>query len=163
MKIYLFTTRQTLPISLDTAWSFFSNPSKLIDLTPPWLNFRVTSELPERMYPGMIVTYQVCPFGNIPISWVTEITQVQEPYLFIDEQRFGPYRFWHHQHRFKETAGGVEMIDLVHYALPFGVLGRGVHRLSVAPRLREIFDFRREWLEKFWGKSAADDARAARA
>ncbi len=151
MKIYTFKTQQKLPISSDVAWDFFSNPLKLIDITPPWLNFRVTSDLPERMYTGVIITYQIRPFGNIPVNWVTEITHVQEPFVFVDEQRFGPYRFWHHQHQFKEISGGVEMTDLVHYALPFGAFGRTLQRLSVAKRLQEIFAFRQAWLEKSFG------------
>jgi len=147
MKIYRFQDRQALPISLSSAWDFFSNPGKLAEITPAWLNFRITSDLPEKVYPGLIITYQIRPFGNIAVNWMTEITHVQEPLRFVDEQRQGPYRMWHHQHLFKEIPGGVEMLDIVHYALPFGVLGRLLHRLSVAARLRDIFAYRRQRLE----------------
>lgn len=156
MKLYLFTARQQLPISIHAAWDFFSDPRRLAEITPPWLGFRVTSDLPERMYAGMIVTYQVRPFGRIPVNWVTEITHVQAPFLFVDEQRCGPYRLWHHQHLFKENAGGVEMTDLVHYALPYGPLGRLLNRFSVAQRLHEIFNFRRTRLEQFFGSRSTD-------
>src|SRR5262245_51949451 len=132
MKTYTLQARQALPISLTTAWDFFSNPRRLVDITPPWLNFRVTSPLPEKMYPGMIITYQIRPFANVAVNWLTEITHMQEPFLFVDEQRAGPYRFWHHQHQFREIAGGMEIIDLVHYAMPFSVFGRMLHGLAVA-------------------------------
>ncbi len=156
MKLYVLKARQELPIPLTTAWEFFSNPRNLADITPPWLGFRVTSDLPQRMYPGMIISYQVRPFGNLPVNWMTEITHVQEPFLFVDEQRFGPYRLWHHQHFFREFSGGVEMIDLVHYVLPYGVFGRLLHRFHLAARLREIFNFRQARLEQFWGRGTTD-------
>lgn len=105
----------------------------------------------EEMYPGLIIRYRIRPFLGIPIEWVTEITHVVEPRLFVDEQRFGPYRFWHHQHLFRETAGGVEMVDLVHYALPFGPLGRVVNHLLTVAQLEGIFAYRRGVLERTFG------------
>ncbi len=92
-----------LPIALPVAWDFFSDPRNLERITPPWLGIEITSDLPPRMHPGMIVTYRVRPPPGIPVRWVTEITHVVEPTLFVDEQRYGPYRFWHHQHHFREV------------------------------------------------------------
>lgn len=142
MKLYRLQRRQYLPLSLATAWQFFCNPSNLAVITPPWLNFVITSELPEKIYPGLIITYKVSPILGVPIQWVTEITHMNEPNFFVDEQRFGPYRLWHHQHLFKETEHGVEMEDIVHYALPYGPLGTIVHELMVKQKLQEIFDYR---------------------
>lgn len=150
MKLHTLQTVQRLPIPLAVAWDYFSNAANLARITPRSLGFEVTSELPGRMYAGMIVTYRVRPLLGVALTWVTEITHVDEPRLFVDEQRFGPYRFWHHQHLFREVDGGVEMRDLVHYALPPG--GGAVRRLLVAPRLREIFAFRREVLETTFGR-----------
>ncbi len=150
MHLYSLRAQQNLPLALAQAWEFFSNPNNLAEITPAWLNFKVISELPERMYPGMIVTYQVRPWGSLALNWVTEITHVHAPHFFVDEQRFGPYRFWHHQHHFREIAGGVEMTDIVHYALPFGPLGRMAHFVSVEARLQEIFKFRRDRLDKIF-------------
>lgn len=149
MKLHLLEERQNLPVTIGEAWTFFSDPANLARITPPSLGFEVTSPPAERMYAGMIVTYRIRPFFGVRVSWVTEITHVDEPHLFVDEQRFGPYRFWHHQHLFREIEGGVEMRDLVHYALPPG--GGAARRLLVAPRLREIFGHRREVLERTFG------------
>jgi ligand-binding SRPBCC domain-containing protein len=138
-----------LPITREEAWSFFSNAANLARVTPPEMGFEVVSNLPERMYAGMIIIYRVRPFARIPLNWVTEITQVDEPHRFVDEQRFGPYRFWHHQHHFREVPGGVEIRDLVHYALPPGVgLIRGP---LIAPRLDAVFDYRQRVLEERFG------------
>ena len=147
---------QILPTDLETAWTFFSDPRNLPQITPPWLGFTVTSGLPDRMYAGMIATYRVCPVPLVPITWVTEITRVDEPFFFVDEQRFGPYRFWHHQHHFREVPGGIEMRDLVSYILPFGPLGK-LAAGYVARRLEAIFDFRKETLAKMvWSKEILD-------
>ncbi|MDR7418436.1 MAG: SRPBCC family protein, partial [Armatimonadota bacterium] len=135
MRLQSLRTVQRLPVSIAEAWAFFSDPRNLGRITPPWMRFEVLSPLPERAYAGLLITYRVRPVAGIPVTWVTEITHMREPHLFVDEQRFGPYRFWHHQHLFREVPGGVEMEDIVHYALPLGWLGRIVNRLVVAPRL----------------------------
>ena len=142
---------QRLPISLPEAWSFFSDPRNLPRITPPSLGLEVTSDLPGVMYPGMIITYRVRPIPWISVGWVTEITHVREPVLFVDEQRFGPYRFWHHEHHFREVEGGVEMEDIVHYALPFGTIGRVFGGPLVRRRLEQIFSFRRRFLVREFG------------
>ena len=149
MKLHVLETVQKLPVPLERAWEFFSHAGNLEKITPPSLGFQVTSPLPERMYAGMIITYRVRPLFGVPVSWVTEITHVDEPHLFVDEQRFGPYRFWHHQHLFRAIDGGVEARDIVHYALPPG--GGAVRKWVVAPRLDEIFGYRRRVLEETFG------------
>lgn len=151
MKLYQLKTSQKLPISIQTAWEFFSNPTNLSKITPPWLNFEVRTKLPEKMYCGMIITYFVRPLLNISQTWVTEITHVNQPNYFVDEQRFGPYKFWHHQHSFTKTEdGGVIMDDIVSYVIPFGFLGRIINYFIVSKKVKEIFDYRKTVLEKMF-------------
>jgi len=152
MKIFTIKANQTIPISIDEAWGFFSNPNNLPKITPPWLNLKVTSELPDKMYEGMIITYKVYPFWGLPSNWVTEITTVKEKIFFIDEQRFGPYKFWHHQHHFKKTSSGVEMTDIINYALPFDPLSRPLNNILVGKKVKEIFSFRKGVLENLFNK-----------
>ena len=150
MDLQRLEYRQILQIGLTDAWAFFADPANLPRITPPELNFSVTSPLPARMHPGMVVSYTITPFGPWRLGWVTEISHVAEPYYFVDEQRFGPYRFWHHQHHFQEVPGGVAMTDIVHYRLrwePFSRLAAGL----VARRLAHIFDFRRQALRELFG------------
>ena len=147
MKIYTLKAIQNLPIGIEEAWGFFSNPYNLKVITPEWLNFKVTCKLPEKMYAGMIISYKVHPVLGMPMNWVTEITHVKEPVYFVDEQRFGPYKLWHHQHHFKETIDGVEMTDIVNYALPFDPFSRPINSLLVKNRVGEIFKFREKKLE----------------
>jgi ligand-binding SRPBCC domain-containing protein len=104
------------------------------------------------MYEGMIVTYKVYPVLGIPSNWVTEITTVKEKIFFIDEQRFGPYKFWHHQHHFKETSCGIEIVDIVNYALPFDPFSRPLNNPLVRKKVEEIFEFRRGVLENLFNK-----------
>ncbi|MBC7962011.1 MAG: SRPBCC family protein [Steroidobacteraceae bacterium] len=151
MPLEKLERQQIIPITLTEAWSFFGRPENLADITPPSLGFRVTSSPQGAMYSGMILTYSVRPLLGLTRPWVTEITHCREPYFFVDEQRLGPYRFWHHQHHFREVAGGVEVRDLVHYILPFGFLGR-VASGTVRRRLAAIFDFRRETVQQRFNK-----------
>lgn len=134
--------QQELPISRTDAWEFFSRPENLALITPDDLGFEVVSDLPGRMYAGMIVSYRIRPLAGLPVNWTTEITQVREPEFFVDEQRSGPYRFWHHQHLFEGIEGGVRMTDLVHYRLPFGLVGHLLMNGLVRTRLNEIFAYR---------------------
>lgn len=151
MKLYTLRTKQIVPIDLATSWMFFSNPANLKNITPPSLGFEVHTDLPDKIYAGLIVHYTVKPLLGIPVNWVTEITQAVEPHYFIDEQRFGPYKFWHHQHHFREHPEGVEMEDIVHYGLPFGILGNIAKPLIVEKKLKEIFNFRKTVLEVMFG------------
>jgi ligand-binding SRPBCC domain-containing protein len=144
-----------LPISVAEAWAFFSDPRNLARITPESMNFRITCELPATMYPGLIITYKVSPILGIPLSWVTEITQVKEKEYFIDNQLTGPYKFWNHQHFFKEIPGGVEMTDILHYAAPFGPLGRISEVFFIRKKVREIFEYRETAMRQlFPGKIA---------
>lgn len=152
MKLFRLQRTQRLAITGEKAWWFFSDPANLTAITPPWLGLEVVSDLPGEMYPGMIVSYRVRPVAGVPVTWITEISQVRRPAYFVDEQRFGPYRFWHHQHHFQPCPGGTEVTDLVHYGLPLGPVGRFFQRSLVAARLADIFDFRREALARRFGE-----------
>jgi ligand-binding SRPBCC domain-containing protein len=149
MKIYTFRATQFVPAPLDSCWDFFSSPGNLATITPPSMAFKITSESEPEMYAGQIITYTVKPLPMLRMTWVTEISQVKPGEFFIDEQRFGPYRFWHHKHFFKEVEGGVEMTDIVHYALPMGIFGRVALPL-VKNRLAAIFLFRRRRIEELF-------------
>jgi ligand-binding SRPBCC domain-containing protein len=142
MKMHRITTEQFLPIPLEKAWDFFSKPENLDELTPQDISFEILSSAEERTYSGQIIRYRIRPILNIPTSWVTEITHCVENQYFIDEQRFGPYKFWHHQHRFKSVDGGVVMSDVLHYALPFGFLGEFMGKLFIHKKVNEIFTYR---------------------
>ena len=149
--MYRLRRKSRLPISLERAWSFFSDPRNLATITPDDLGFHIKTELPEEMYPGMFIVYTVRPLLGIPMTWVTEITQVRKPEFFIDEQRVGPYAIWHHQHFFREIPGGVETEDIVDYRLPFHPFGNLVHPILVRPKLNEIFDYRERKMAELFG------------
>ncbi len=152
-KLYRLETKQFLPISITEAWDFFSSPENLKEITPDHMGFHITSRPAKKMYPGMLITYIVTPLLGIKMRWCTEISQVVENEYFIDEQRFGPYNMWHHQHHFKVVDGGVEMTDIVHYGIPFGILGQLANWLFVKKQLKEIFDYRKKAVEKKWPTS----------
>jgi len=151
VKPFTLERTQIIPVGIKEAWDFFSNPGNLPRITPPSMDFRITSPPQDTTYAGQIITYTVRPLLSISMSWTTEITHVRAPYFFVDEQRFGPYRFWHHQHFFRETDGGTEIRDLVHYLLLHDQLAWLVNRAIVAPRLKKIFDYRSQALRQIFG------------
>lgn len=151
MKIYNLKREQFLPISLEQAWDFFSTPKNLAKITPEQMGFKILYiSGGDKAYAGQIIRYHITILPSIKVHWVTEITQVKELIYFIDEQRFGPYALWHHQHHFKEVPGGVEMIDEVSYAIPLGLLGRLAHFIFVGREVNRIFDYRFKVLEEFF-------------
>jgi ligand-binding SRPBCC domain-containing protein len=150
--LYTLHRTQKLPISLQEAWDFISDPKNLAVITPPSMGFVTLSGDDRQMFAGQIIHYYVTPLWSIKLQWVTEITHVQDKQFFVDEQRYGPYKFWHHKHFLKEIPGGVEMEDIVHYKLPMGIFGRMAHPLLVKPKLQEIFDYRHKKLVELFGE-----------
>ncbi|MCE9520523.1 MAG: SRPBCC family protein [Verrucomicrobia bacterium] len=152
MPVHTLERTQIIQSTLETAWNFFSDPRNLEKITPPSLGFQILSQLPDKMYPGMMIRYRVSPLMGVPMTWVTEITQVEEGRRFIDEQRVGPYRMWHHEHHFRELGDGrIEMLDRVTYQLPFGWLSEPVHALIVLPQLSKIFQHREMIVRDMFG------------
>ena len=152
MKVYRLSRTQKIPLSLEDAWSYFSSPKNLQEITPDDLKFKILTDISEdKMYSGQIINYIVTPLLNIPMRWTTEIKHVEEGVYFVDEQRFGPYALWHHKHFFKAVDGGVEIMDIVDYALPLGPLGRFAHWLFVRRQLESIFSYRFQKLEQTFG------------
>lgn len=151
--IFVLQSSLLVKASLDEVWNFISVPENLSKITPPEMNFKITfqSALNEKgMYAGQIISYNVSPMPFYRASWVTEITQVQERIFFIDEQRFGPYKFWHHQHIIRQTDEGVEMKDIVTFKLPFGILGNLLGGWFVKKQLKKIFSYRTERMQNLF-------------
>ncbi|MEO0551788.1 MAG: SRPBCC family protein [Bacteroidota bacterium] len=153
MKVYKLERFQFLPISIDHAWNFFSSQKNLKEITPKYMKLIITYiSGKEKMYADQLISYIVNILPGLPVRWTTEITHVNEPLYFIDEQRFGPYALWHHQHHFKAVDSGVKMTDIVNYAIPLGIFGRFANWLFVSKKVRAIFDYRFEVLEKKFKK-----------
>lgn len=153
MAFFQLVRKQELPTSVDIIWEFISQPKNLKLITPPSMGFDIlTHDIPDRIYPGMIIAYHVKPILGIRMLWVTEITQVQENYRFVDEQRIGPYQIWHHQHIVEPISCGVLMTDIVSYQPPFGLLGQIANQLLIRRKLEVIFDYRQQVLKKKFEK-----------
>ena len=149
-KVYHLKFIQTIPVNIETAWKFFSSPENLPKITPPRMNFRIISEPADKVYAGQVIEYKVKALPGISIYWMTEITQVVDQKYFIDEQRYGPYSLWHHQHHFKEVNGGVEMTDIIHYKIPLWFLGDIANAFFVRNQVKEIFDFRTKKIDEIF-------------
>jgi len=153
--LHVIKTRQLIKSDIDTVWDFISSPANLAVITPQSMGFEIIGEKNEneKMYEGQIIEYFVSPVAGIRMHWVTEITHVKDKEYFVDEQRFGPYSFWHHKHFLKAVDGGVEMTDIVHYKAPFGFLGRIANSIFIKKKLKTIFDYRYNKLEELFNRN----------
>ncbi len=148
-----FTLERSIVVnkSLDEVYEFFSDPDKLQELTPSWLDFRVVGSSTEGVEVGTTIDYRLRVRG-LTIRWRSLISAWNPPHSFVDEQLKGPYRMWHHTHTFEETEEGVRVGDKVRYAVPGGPLLEGlIERLFVGPDVRKIFDYRVQRLEELFG------------
>lgn len=149
--IYTLQTQQELKVTLSEAWGFFSSPENLSKITPKHMGFQITSEVESKAYAGQIITYRVGILPGIKSNWVTEITQVKHQEFFIDEQRFGPYKMWHHEHWFEALPNGNTLMkDKVSYKIPFGFLGTIAQVLFIKKQLTNIFTHRYSTLENLF-------------
>ena len=141
-----------LPRPRPEVFAFFADAGNLEALTPPWLRFRVVTPQPIELRAGALIDYRLRVHG-LPIRWTSEITAWEPPVRFVDEQRHGPYRFWHHEHTFEDAPGGTFVNDRVRYRVPFGRLA---HWLVVERDVRMIFRYRSEALVPIFGGRAED-------
>lgn len=148
---------QFLPVTLEKAWAFFATPENLNRITPNDMVFEIISEVPGKMYEGLVISYRIRPMFNIPFHWQTEITHIKEFEFFTDEQRKGPYKRWHHEHHFREVKGGVMMTDIVEYDIGKSLLGWMAGHFFVHKRVKEIFDFRYKMLENYFSPANEQD------
>lgn len=152
MAFYQLRTSQKIPATVERVWDFISSPANLSKITPEHMGFDITSgDLPERMYPGMVISYKVSPLLGIKMTWVTEITHVEEGVYFVDEQRVGPYALWHHEHFIEPIEGGVLMRDIVSYSPPLGFLGALANAIVIRHQLKGIFAYRHKAVEALFG------------
>ncbi|MBS1577453.1 MAG: SRPBCC family protein [Bacteroidetes bacterium] len=153
MAVYSIKRTQEIPVTLEGAWNFFSNPANLQAIAPQKMGFKIISKHHGgKMYAGQLIEYKLRPVWNIPLYWMTEITHVEDKKYFVDEQRYGPYALWHHQHHFREVNAGIEMTDIVHYKIPFWLIGDLANSLFVKKQLNAIFDYRFQKIEELFGK-----------
>ena len=150
MQIYTLRCETLAPLPIGDVFRIFEDPFNLARITPPWLNFRVTSKGRVQMRKGAEIDYVIRWLG-VPMLWRTVIAEYDPPHLFVDEEVQGPYRLWRHRHTFETTVEGTLMRDRVDYALPFGVLGRAAHAMLVGAQLRRIFAYRQAKLDVLFG------------
>ena len=153
-KHFQFSSVQYLNSDIKSVWEFASSPKNLKEITPDYMLFNITSENQDKMYPGMIISYQVAPILKLKLNWVTEITHVIENNFFVDEQKIGPYALWHHQHLFEVVDKRVKMIDIVTYKPPFGFIGRLANTLFIENQIKSIFEYRRKKMHQLFNQNS---------
>jgi len=149
MKVHKLEYKQFINKNIEEVFNFFSNPENLSLITPKKLNFNILTPSPIEMKDGQLIDYTIKLLGK-KIRWRTMITVYEPPNLFIDQQLLGPYSLWHHKHVFKEVKNGVEIIDTIHYVVPFGIIGNIVNYFFIHRDLKNIFKYRKEVIEQYF-------------
>lgn len=147
---FRLTTKQQFAHPIEEIFAFFADAENLEQITPPYLNFNILTPLPLKMRAGCVIDYRL-RLRCVPIRWQSEITAWEPPHRFVDEQRRGPYRFWHHEHQFRQATNGTNVTDVVDYGVPLGFL---LNRLVVSRDLRKIFAYRRAVLARRFPRQA---------
>ncbi|WP_010181664.1 SRPBCC family protein [Aquimarina agarilytica] len=142
MKTYKLEAEIELPISIEKAWDFFSNPNNLTKIMPKSMKFEVIEGASLPLFPGQVIQYTVTPLAFFKTTWLSEINHIKKPHFFVDTQLEGPYKLWHHKHFLKETSNGTLITDVIHYQVPFGIIGRLLHPIIIKPKLDKIFEYR---------------------
>jgi len=151
MKIYQLYRQQTLTMTVQDAWSFFSSPYHLNDITPDFFHVTITSKVPEKIYAGLMISYQMKAVFGIPMNWLSEVSHCDEPKRFVYEQRIGPFKFWSHEVCLTEQQNGIFLEDIMFYSMPLGWLGQLINRALIADKLERIFDTRHAYLQNKFG------------
>lgn len=153
MAFYQYYKAQIIDATIEEVWDFISSPKNLKLITPDHMGFDITSSHSiDKMYEGMIISYEVCPMPGFKTEWLTEITHLRDKKYFVDEQRIGPYSMWHYQHLLEIIDEVVVMKDIITYQPPFGILGAIANRLFIRKKLNEIFDYREKAVDEYFSK-----------
>lgn len=154
MNAYLLHREQTIRRPLEEVFAFFADATQLENITPPWLYFRILTPRPIEMHTDTIIRYLI-RWRGLPLPWRTRILLWRPPCMFIDVQEAGPYRVWHHTHRFEPVPEGTRITDTVRYAPPLGPLGGIMHALWIRRDVEAIFDYRHQRIAEIFADQAA--------
>lgn len=157
MRVHTFEAHQWVSSPTPQTFEFFADAANLETITPPFLNFRILTELPVEMRVGARIDYRIALYG-LPMTWKTNIDQWESGRSFIDRQLSGPYAQWIHLHTFEPSAGGTRLYDRVLYALPLDPLSRPGHPLFVRPTIERIFAYRRQVIAARFGGAGQERA-----
>lgn len=159
MNLYHLYRRQALTLSRQQAWDFFTSPYYLNEITPDFFKVEISSKVPEKIYPGLLISYRMQAVAGLPMPWLSEVSQCKEPHRFVYKQAVGPFKFWSHEVCISEENGHIVMEDIVFYAMPLGWFGQLMHACLIGNKLRAIFDTRAQYLREKWGVEAAGVSR----
>lgn len=152
--LYTLYAKQTVATEIDLIWDFFRKPSNLNKLTPDDVEFKIISGKSDDFYEGKMISYKIKPFKMINFNWLTEISRIKEGSYFVDNQIFGPYKMWHHEHHFKSNDDGTtDIIDKVKYKVPFYILGKLIHKIFIRKKLFKIFMFRQNKINELFNNT----------
>lgn len=79
----------------------------------------------------------------------SRIVEFDAPHSFADEMQEGDFRYFRHEHYFKEVDNGTILIDLVHFKVPYGSAGKLFSRLYLTNYLRRLLEIRNNVIKEY--------------
>jgi len=143
MAEHILTRKLTLDLPREQIFEFFADAGNLERITPPQLNFHISTPHPIKIEKGTLIDYKL-KLRGFSLTWRTQITEWNPPVSFTDAALKSPYKQWIHRHVFTELEKNKTLIeDEVKYRLPFAPFGDLAH-FFVQKELNSIFDFRQK-------------------
>ena len=95
--------------SLEDAFAWHERKGAFRRLMPPWeLAEEVRAD--DNLEEGSQRIFRF-PMGPIKMSWVAQHTAYNPPHSFEDKMLKGPFKSWHHTHKFEKTSDGKVLIQ----------------------------------------------------
>lgn len=130
----------------EALFAFHRSPANLSLLMSGWKPFRLLShsgsiEVGQRVWVEENI-------GILPIVMCFQQTLCDPPVRFAETLVHGPFLRFDHEHRFEPSGGSTCMTDVLDVELPWWLGGGQAMRRLVAPRLRMLFQYRQETLQR---------------
>ena len=93
------------------------------------------------------VTWEAKHFG-IRFNLTSRITELNKPYMFVDEMVDGPFESFKHTHLFEEKENLIVMHDIFEYSSPYWIFGLIADKIILEKYMRELLVRRNEVIKK---------------
>lgn len=137
----IFEVSTIIHCTVDDAFDFLIRPANIALISPPTMGLHFVSA-PEEVIKGSTLKFKIQSFGQVQ-ELVHEITHLDRPTRFIEQQVKGPLKAWIHEHHFESAGDGqVKISDTIEFLPPGGLLGFMVTESRILDSLDEGFDLR---------------------
>jgi len=143
----IFEARVKIECSAETAFDFLIRPSNIIQISPPETGLHFDAA-PEILEVGSQLEFKIQGYGQVQ-AITHEITALNRPGSYVEQQISGPLKAWIHEHLFESAdSDSVEIIDKIEFEPPGGILGFMITADKIHESLEDGFYHRHQQLKK---------------